>query len=265
MTQRGASSVVLSDEKVADKIREMWPDVNAWVAQAPDGWTAEPNSELADDDTATGGDTTHTVRTSLVIGSEALMMACAWLNNHGPTMFATRALLRTALVGGAQAVWMLCPDEASTRITRTRMVRRESVARHQEWLKDVETVQVGADELDNITAVRASLSGIEDRLGPGARARMTTMVKEATAFVYGDANIVQSVLVEWRSASGLAHALSWDLHTRAQNTTTTKLPDGRLLVSTRSRLGDHQAALSASYALLQTGWNLLEQRGTALH
>lgn len=199
-------SELLDDAGVAQKMHEIWPEVAGWVGRSSSVWRPHPASPLGLDDQATALEASNLALTSLAVGSEALQVALTYLNNHGPTVSAARALLRTALVGGAQTVWLLSPDESEERVSRVRMVQRESVYRYREWLKDFEGL-TAYDGVVDVPGVRDGLSEISERIGPGDRSNMTRMVREATRHAFaGDEQIVAAAMLEWRSASGLAHA-----------------------------------------------------------
>lgn len=53
---------------------------------------------------------------------------------------ATDTLLRGALLGAAQTVWMLAPDDQPTRLDYARTAAAEMLRRHREWLSDLRRI-----------------------------------------------------------------------------------------------------------------------------
>ena len=83
----------------------MWDEVMAWEGAMQQPWGPAADSPLkADDKLVQGMFVSHLARTSLGIGTEHLLTALTYSLDFRPTLFSMQTLLRTALVGGAQAV-----------------------------------------------------------------------------------------------------------------------------------------------------------------
>jgi hypothetical protein len=84
---------------------EWWPEFAGWVERGPTPSAPAAGSRLAEDDALVQGmQVSYLARASLGIGAEHLMTMPAYSVNHYPTLFSMQTLLRTAMVGGAQAV-----------------------------------------------------------------------------------------------------------------------------------------------------------------
>ncbi len=76
----------------------------------------------------------HLSRVSLATGSQNLLTTTRYLLEFGPTVVSLQSMLRTAIWGGAQAVWLLSPAERGERVSRGMRVYYYSQMNHKKWL-----------------------------------------------------------------------------------------------------------------------------------
>lgn len=246
------------------KVEETWPDLNDWIARTGQPWTPQPGSPLAAmDSAATGKWPSALARTSLAIGSEHLLTASAYLLNFGPTIFSMQSLLRTAMLGGAQVVWMLSPDDPAERANRSAMVARDANWNHHYWVQGLQHPDPEAFDVSRLPEVRQTLAELAgDQRRP--EVKPTTLVAVACTYVYSvppDPTILTECMATWRGLNAVAHALPWELDTRPESTTVEH--DGMRTTATTATWANLQAALSFSYAFIKVGWTLLDRQSLA--
>ncbi|MGV0737522.1 hypothetical protein ABQF35_11150 [Mycobacterium syngnathidarum] len=176
-------------------------------------------------------------------------------------------LCRSALVGAAQCVWVLGPDDRETRLARSRTVTAEIYKRHLQYLRGLQeratTPHIGTDTVAGHIAQRLDdLKAKRDADGQRAELDTTNMIRQASEIAFGRADLVEEAVLAWRSTSGAAHGLPWPLFGTA-GTVMTKLAgdDGLAEFQTGGSLARIANAYLAAYYLGEHGWKLLEHRG----
>lgn len=177
-------------------------------------------------------------------------------------------LCRSALVGAAQTVWVLGPEDRPTRLLRCRKVLAYSYKNQLQYLEGLQdsnpAAHLGTDLVAERTRMRkAQLTEKRNADDQHAKLDTTEMIREAAkaAFPKQPELAAQAVLV-WRNSSGAAHGLAWPL-LGTSGTIQTKLAgdDG---------IGEFQAGGSldrivngymAAFHFADRGWQLLRQRG----
>lgn len=140
------------------------------------------------------------------------------------------SMARPALLGACRAVWILSPGDRGERQRRAWLCRKEEADGVIGMTSDILTNQ-RLNELPNAAELRAtaekskaSAKVIDDDLIALLRARnsrtridLTKMVEQAARHVFGnhpDPFLESAVLFNWRTSSGDAHALSWQMQLR---------------------------------------------------
>ncbi|HEU5037736.1 MAG TPA: hypothetical protein VFT70_12080 [Nocardioides sp.] len=259
MTEQGSER--LDDDQVRVRAMEWWPTVKEWVADASKPCVPPAGSALAEDDEQTQQlmASSHLARVSLVMGTDHLLTALGYSFNFGPSLFSMQTLLRTAMIGGAQAVWLLSPDDRSIRVDRTTQLARDAYWNQAMWANTITLEDPGVDPTE-LTTVRQTLR----ELVPGKRGaevKLGTVIRAAAEYVYAsppDPEIWAECLAEFRHLSSAAHALPWNISTRAEKQAT-ELDGhaGTLYLPSWTQL---QGALSFSHAFLEVGWRLFHER-----
>lgn len=259
------SSRHTTDAEAREWMIRLWPEINSWTGLFANAWVPAPGSPLAEDDAEIREGSwlfpAQMARMSLAIGTDHLVTAASFLLNHGPRAFAINTLLRTASIGGAQAIWLLAPEEHATRIERYNKLDRDSTWNHQMWAK-----HIGEPHPDTIEPKRlAEIREVLDDLASGQtrpEVSLTQVIRLAAEYLYstaGDPYAVSECLAIWRLLSASAHALPWEQVTRPS--TRSGMDDEYHGTRTIPSLTEHLGALSLSYSLLKAGFTLIELRG----
>lgn len=256
----------MTDEHVQQKVASWLPTIQTWYGWLSEGRPVPQGSELAADDAA--GDTefplSRLALSSLGIATDHLGTVCYVLTTSGPTVFSLKTLLRTAMLGGAQAIWLLAPDSRQDRLTHARQIRDDSYLNQLYWVNGMEKASSEVLDPNDRQRLTGYLTGA---LGGSLRFELkpTRMIEFAAEYVYtspADPSITAECLAAWRIASSVAHALPWEQNVRtSRRAAVTAHQRTTALVASWSEL---QGALSFSYAFIDVAWRLLRQRANAI-
>lgn len=252
-------------EELDDAIRRttetIWPEVVGWNQRMTLGWVPSPGSDLADDDGQIPRFMpSYLARTSLATASQHLMSVVRYLHNLGPTTMSLYSMLRTAIWGGAQAVWLLEPDDQDERLKRARQVEFYSRENYLKWLHtfpDETPTRPGSTSLAQAKEQTAErLAALGDK---PPKIDQTGIVRDVAKRVHGTgpnpAHLSEST---WRSLGAIAHALPWELDTRIN---TKETIDGSLTTREfRATWAEFAGPLCDAHEFTKFGWALLDQR-----
>lgn len=255
------------------KIRETYETLDGWRARARWAEEPEPGSELA-------GDTYiwrhhppfEVARQSLVSAGEHLNLARAAFEAGEVFPSAHFTVLRGALVGAVQGVWLLHPADRHTRQQRALRVIHE-------WYKNRIAYNRGIDrtEVTYVEGVRLAAQDVflADRMADakqhwreadGLTARqelnLTAIIEEVATAAFDKPSQRAAAVQLWREMSGDAHVLGWQLALRAQ--AWQAAPSSRLGVGYVG--GDFRQLAQPFYAahmILRQGWGLFDTRSEA--
>lgn len=262
---RGQWSQRLTDAEVREQVVGFWDEINAWHRRLGERWWPAEGSDLRlDAEAADGFSPSFLAWTSLAVGTDCLLTASAYALNFGPTLFSMHPLLRTAMFGGAQAVWLLAPDDQATRLGRAEQLARDSHLRHKQWADGLQGAHPEAIDPVELAEGRRQLAGLAgDRKGP--EVFQTEVIRLAAEHLLAPADdreqLIGEVMAEWRSMSGVAHALPWEQSNRPGKITSEE--DGVRTTAVAASWSQLQSALSNAHAFLGSGWRLLDSRGGA--
>lgn len=216
---------VTSDIDYQKLIWDTFPQLDRWRAAESPFRPGSGSELLGDDDDWPWEPLSETAHRGLVVATDHLQAVRVHLEpgSGHPNLFpfAQTTLCRTALVGAAQAVWLLAPPRRSDRLCRHHTLITEVNTKHRQYLRELLTYPADNEELR--TNVEKALERVENRLQEmkAKRAALgekdpfynTTMIEEAAREVFGDrpdgAELVLSAVLEWRAGSGAAHGFSW--------------------------------------------------------
>ncbi|PPH53734.1 hypothetical protein C5C49_04265 [Rathayibacter sp. AY1E2] len=253
-----------SERLALARMVETAEDLDRWRLRVQRVEEPERGSELAtDDEIFPRAPISQTVRTSLASSGEHLRLALDALNAGSLYPSAHFTVLRGALVGACQAVWILASDERSVRRERGLTVNAEM---HKQ-MRIYYNFLVGTDIADE---ERALLQGqrlwLSERTNDVASLRstkaeldVTKVIGVAADYAFADPASRDAVRRLWREMSADAHVLGWSLFQRS-----TFGPADR-----RTGVGEGKAGgvpefvaqpFLASYRILKRGWSLFDQR-----
>ncbi|MGX1809706.1 hypothetical protein ACWIGI_28630 [Nocardia sp. NPDC055321] len=266
-----------SDVEHERLIRKTFSQLDRWrAAKAPfepgsgsqlrgddEDWPPHPLSQLA--------------HQGLLVAQEHLQAIRAHLDpENGPGQLfplAHLTLCRTALVGAAQAVWLLAPDQRQERLRRHHLLITDVQANHRVYLEDLrDYVGVCGDENLNLALAHLNtrigeMEAKRAALNETGRFRNTSMIRDATREAFADRDdrdqLVKAAVLSWRSGSGVAHGFFWPLYGRAGTIRIAGGDDNSGLAT--AIFGGSAEELAepylAAFQLCEKGWRMLRQRG----
>lgn len=187
---------------------------------------------------------------------------------------AFRSILRTALVGSTQAVWLLQSDDLEERTRRHRVLANEMYRRHAAYLKTLLGSDDGSDEArENTIDLYAHITKRHNQIGTLRTFAQETETWEDTraieeaaraAFI-NNPNVDQLVLearLEWMAGSGAAHGLVWPLFgTAGTRVLGPADKEGRAVIEASGSCARVLNAYLLAYWMTAAGWKLLRRRG----
>lgn len=205
-------------------------------------------------------------RLSLVAAGEHLRLALDAIHSRQLYPSSHFTVLRGALVGASQAVWILGPEERDVRRERGLTVLTEMYAQLDTYYGLLETTPLEAADRASLDDQRLWLSERRREVASirttKATLSVTDIIGAAADDTFPDTLSRNTARRLWREMSADAHVLGWSLFQR-----TTFGPADR-----RTGVGEGKAPGSpehiaepflASYRLLKRGWSLFDQRSEA--
>lgn len=241
-----------------------------WRAATRTAFRPEQNSELWVDDQDWPWFPTSTVAwTGLVSAVDNLDAIKRHLEAQVLFSVAHLASCRAALVGAAQAVWVLAPQDSKTRTKRSRTATAYMYNKHLQYLRGLQewaaTPHIGTDTVTETVVQRARDLG-EKRAADDQRSGLDTtrMIEVAAKEAFGNLKLTQEAILCWRSTSGAAHGFAWPLFGTA-GTVQTKLADedGIAEFQAGGSLERMANPFMAAFHIARQGWSLLGKRGSA--
>ncbi|MBD8059040.1 hypothetical protein IC607_08670 [Cellulomonas sp. JH27-2] len=178
---------------------------------------------------------------------------------------AHQTLVRTALVSGSIAVWMLAPPERALRVKRAREYTAFSYDQHRLFLAGLlehAPEHTGTQKvLERVEQRRRELAVV--RLGSGEKSTFnTTRTIEVAASIAFPPDAAREVVLGWRVGSGAAHALPHSLLGRP-GVVPASAPDGdgTRLFTAQGSFAIIANQYMAAYYMTNQAWHLLRERG----
>ncbi len=257
-------------------IRSTFPTLDRWQIAATTAFEPVPGSQLRGDDldwpTAPVSAVAHQGLCVAAHHLQAVRVHLAPEAGQGQLFALAHATLcRTALVGAAQAVWLLVSDDRQVRLRRHRMLITEMQHKHRQYLTDLQnqadqphegTEKVAAHLDTRIEEMKAKRAAAKEK----AAFYNTDMIREAAQEVFADRpdgeKLAQAAVAVWRSGSGAAHGFYWQTY-GAPGTEQTAEPDanGVAKVAVAGSAQELAEPYLAAYQLCARGWDLLRKRG----
>lgn len=121
--------------ELLDMIRETFPTLDRWGRRLADGYVPASGSDLAvDDEDWTPSRASQMALMGLGSARDHLHAVRVLIEARQLFPYAQLSLIRGALIGSSQAVWLLSPTDSSTRVERARLIAKESYAMHGKFL-----------------------------------------------------------------------------------------------------------------------------------
>lgn len=238
------------------------PDLDRWRLRAQTVEEPESGSDLAlDDNIFPHMAISQLVRMSLVFSGEHLRLALDALNAKQLYPSSHFTVLRGALVGASQGVWILSPDERGERRERGLTVLAEMYSQMGKYYDSLAGLSQDDqerlyDQKDWLSDRKAGVAAV--RTGRAAL-NLTDVIQASAEDAFASSDQHEAVRRLWREMSADAHVLGWSVFQRSSFG-----PPDR-----RTGIGQGQApgspghvgeAFLASYRILKHGWSLFDRR-----
>lgn len=253
-----------SQREAITRILEKTEDLDRWRLRAHRLEIPERGSDLAkDDEIFEWMPISEVARLSLISSGEHLRLALDALNAKQVYPSSHFTVLRGALVGAAQAVWVLAPDEQVTRRERGLMVIAETYAQMRKYYNFLEGTDLDdkdraglADQQQWLAERRRQVAAQKTT---GARLNLTEIIASAADITFPDRGSRAALNRLWREMSSDAHALGWSLFQRTEF----GHADRRTGIGVGAAGGspeDIAESFLGSFRVLRRGWSLFDQR-----
>lgn len=254
--------------KAVEVLQATFPQLDSWGERTAQQYDPDPGSDLAADDTDWPLMRTSQVALMGLQSNRDHLQAVRIHVEAGQLFpFAQSTLIRAALVGAAQAVWVLSPRDPDDRRSRSRLIAAHMYGEHAKYLNHLRTLAAGSHP--DTETVAATVSQRRDELtelrgtdGQQGALNTTAMVEDAARAAFGTDALTEEVLAIWRLTSGATHGFAWAL--LGQAGTVQMGPPDAGDVAPFGAGGDLQRILNSymgAYHLGIAGWRLLDARG----
>lgn len=263
-----------NDEAASEKVvRDTFSRVDAWHNSSR--FTASPGSELFQDDKDwLPMPFTDSVKLELDLAAEQLHQIKVMVEADELSLTSQRILVRTALISGSIALWMISPDAAADRTSRHRLLVEQTLFRHLQALSEQAALEEGAGSvqpnlkqmLEHTTTRLSEIKTLRAADGQTTRWNDTEIIRAAALYAFrgepDPQSLANEAVLEFRVTSGAAHGLPWALYNSAgMRATTSTDQHGRAVLSARPMWSDLANGYMAAYWLSYSSWNLLARRG----
>jgi hypothetical protein len=261
-----------AERKALASIESTYPALDGWQERlSAEPFTPEPGSALAhDDDDWPYMSVSHVAWTGLAAATDHLTAIRRHIEATYLFGLSHPSLCRTALIGAAQAVWVLAPAESEVRIERARCVAVYVYENHIKYL----TALSESAKYTNTNAV-AQLNTDKKRLaeiqakrkadGQKQTLKTTHMIEAAAKAAFNRDALTQEALMVWQSGSGAAHGQMWHLYgTPAMRPSSAGDSTGMANFMVGGSLTVISNPFCAAFELAKRGWDFLDRRGKTI-
>lgn len=251
-----------------EHIRGTFPELDAWGLRSASLNVPELGSDLhVDDQQVIGWHTSQLATAGLGAARNHLQAVRVHIDAGQSFPDATGTLIRGAMLGAAQAVWLLAPADHRTRMKRTRVLAVEVMDNHRKALVDLLKLDPTHENTKQAHAhVEKRLAEVRERreqLGESADYNNTTLIEQAAVATLGKSLDVEA-RYEWRKSSGNAHGLPWAmLGMSGTAQTSVGGADGFAEFTTGGAFDDFVNGYFLAYRMLGHGWSLYDLRARA--
>ena len=269
--------VVTTDRVSLARIEKAVTAVRQWATLAGTPQIPEPGSRLAGDDLVFPALPTSTVTWYAITSAiDHLDLGADLLQANDVTVLRPHAffsLTRSALLGAAQALWVLAGSPEESAVRSLLIVEDEAINQRRylnAYLNDPTIEEDVSSEL--LASMRADVDRLSTRIrtvrteigrrGHKSRFESTVMIKDvALHMAPGDAWFRRAVMDQWQRGSAAAHGRMWTLHFRESESI--PLPDGGVTRMFSSSVEDVAQAYGAPTLVLSEALDLWGQNSRA--
>lgn len=253
----------VTTETALRAIRATYLDLDRWQARGREVELPQPGSRLAADDAVYQWHSISEVaRVSLLSGGEHLRLARTAIEARQVYPSAHFTVLRGALIGACQAVWILASDDAAERQERGLMVIDAQLEQLRKYYDELATTPLSEDErLELAEQVkwcegrRREVTGVRRTK---SRVNQTEVITWALNHRFHDDDRRGAGRLLWRQMSADAHILVWAVAQRG----TVLSSDRRSGIGVLQSGGDLSQIAEpfvAVHLLLAEGWSLFDR------
>lgn len=252
------------------QLQELWARIVAMHSRSAVPWQCDPASRQAADDRALHPEgPSHVIRLSLLIGVDCLGHAVRSMLDRGPALFAYAPQLRTALVAGAQGVWLQTPPDRETRLERVERMARTSWGYRLKWLEDWAQATEDPGDRERLQRDLAHTLERTEALKHAKHLGMESMLEEAVGYVFAEPanlpfippDVVIRAMAVYRTTSAVAHALPWEMTARPYQDLLS-VGGGVKTTATHASLAEQADGVFISLQLLEAGFGLLDEHSS---
>lgn len=246
-------------------IRATYTDLDGWQERARRTPPEQPErvSPLAVDDAVFPWHSiSEVVRLSLITSGEHLRLARTAIEAHQVYPSAHFTVLRGALVGAAQAVWILAAEDAAERQERGLTVIDEMYRQLQIFYGELATTTLSADERTDLDSQvrwcanrRLQVAGLRRA---NTKLNQTDTIKWALHHRFPDGQRRDAGRLLWRQMSADAHVLGWSMFQRG-NVVHADPRSGLGVLESGGDLSHVAEPFIAIHLLLKEGWSLFDR------
>lgn len=253
------------------RLDEMFPFIEQWAQRTRTGpVTAQPGSSLArDDEIYPILPPSHLAYGGIVTATEHLeFFRVSFQSNRTLYPASHFTLLRTALMGAAQAVWVLKGPQAQ-RCERALRLVRDDIQQQRGLLRDVAAQLAPEDcaaqqqlldrRLREVQDAAAQL-GLDPAKVPGWKLFMTEVIQDASELVHGDKDTWYGTSLLWRLQSGHAHGTPSARFRQILPDQLEHRANGMLWGRFEASFAEVGCAAAGAFLLLQEAWWLYDRR-----
>lgn len=257
------------DRRALEEMSATFPTLEKWRVRSRSAEKPERGSEAwLDDEIWEWLPPSEIARQSLVAATQHLNLARTAIEARDiyPTSHFT--VLRGALVGASQAVWILGPADRIERQQRALRVIDEWYYRAlQHSTEFLSLVEAAADRL----YFQQGMAHMQDRKDEACRLwrktstlsekqtlKLTDVIMWSATEVFNDPLRAALVKPLWQQLSGDAHALGWAVLTRSE--LVERQAEGMAIFAAGGDLRRLSEAFMLSYTILKAGWSLFDRR-----
>lgn len=242
-----------------------------------DGWhkrgeqqveTPQAGSDLFEDDKSWAHNPISEVaRLSLALSVDHLGLVRVMLDARQLFPSSPYTTLRGALVGAAQAVWVLGPQRRETRIAHGLAVIAEEYAQLAKFYSAVDELDPNTIPADQWLWLRSRRTNLAALRGQHATTKLnqTQMIEESLDLAFpSDAEKRKSGRLLWRQMSADAHVLGWAVSQRTHVLVAPGKNDPLAVLAAAGSLRHLSEPFLCAFELAKRGWSLFDQRCEAV-